>query len=65
MQMMGDTTSEMNLYYGNMGSMIEGSTMGISLRSTASKYPAARKNSEEEFFKMSLLSYKLNHPKQD
>jgi hypothetical protein len=64
MQMMGDTTSEMNKYYGNRGSIMAGSTMGLSLRSTASKNPASRKDSNEEFFKMSLLSFKLNHPKQ-
>ena len=59
--MTGDTSSEMNKYYGQRGSIVAGS---IRSTLTASKMPAKRKDPNEEFFKMSLLSFKLNHPKQ-
>lgn len=59
MNMMGDTSSQMEQYYANRGSIMAGS---IRSTMTASKMPARRVDPNEEFFKMSLLSFKLNHP---
>jgi len=46
-------------YYNNRGSVHGGS---FRTTMTASKMPSIRRDPNEEFFKMSLLSFKLNHP---